>query len=344
MKSILLFSLGLFLMTSCGTSSFDKQKYTSLRKVDESSRGTHMLSPIKPDVSAADKNQDGGANEDLIKMGIENNTLFILQQKDGYYKCNDIKYDGVYKTISTRLEKIELSDFQEYERIELKVNKGIEYNAVDSKIALTDLASSTYVKGEKKIIKTEETPTVNPNCQDVIYLKNGDSLLAKIDYTSKDNVYYYPCSGDQKTVLVKSKSEVARLYYHEGGDNLQKHSEVDNPSDHISKDETSCGDVIILNSGLEIQVRIIQIGNSGVSYKKNSGGRTFIKKKEYISKIKFSDGHEYEIKNDVSEQQNIESEKEKTKRAARGAGVVILAVLVGAILLFASLIALLNAF
>jgi len=304
-------------MSSCATSSFDKQKFISVGKLDNTSSTTE-LSPVKPDVSAADRNQDGGPNEDLIKMGIENNTLFILHQDNGYYRCNDLEYDGVYKTISTRLEKIELSDFQELERIELEVKKGIEYNAVVSKIDLIDLESSTYVKGEKTAIETSEEPKTNVNCKDIIYLKNGDSLMVKIDYTSKENVYYYSCSEDEKTVHVKSKSEITNLYFQDESDNFLMKSDNFVPADHITKDESTCGDLMILKSGTEIPVRIIEIRDTEIEYKKcnDKMNRTFVKKLDYISSIKFADGHEYEIKPNKLKTKQRNKEKKRQQKIA----------------------------
>jgi hypothetical protein len=333
MNRLTLFSLMIFLLSSCGTASFNKQKFTSLKKLKQSESTSHQLSPVTSEKSAADKNQDGEPNEDLIKMGIENNTLFILKQKDGYYKCNNITYDGIYKSISADLEKVDKADFQNFERIELQVVSGIEFNAIKSTISLKDLTASNYVKGEKKTTKTEEKQM--QNCQDIIYLKNGDSLLARVDYTSKENVYYYPCAEEKKNVLIKSKSEVARIQYHDGGPIVQDKPQKESPSNHISKDESSCGDLMILNSGLEIPVRIIQIRSGEISYKKCSDGlnRTFIKKKKYISKVKFSDGYEYEIKNSSEEHMLIEYDKQKQKNGARAVGMVILGMVLGVILL-----------
>lgn len=79
---------------------------------------------------------------------------------------------------------------------------------------------------------------------------------------------------------------------------------------------------MILNSGLEIPVRIIQINSYEVVYQKCSDvlNRKFRKNKKFISTIKFADGHEVKF-NEYKETQEESEKRKKGTKAAAGLGV-----------------------
>ena len=199
----------------------------------------------------------------------------------------------------------------------LKIAKHVEAKKAESKnvsseilnIQSSDTQGPLYASAQKinkrEIIKMPIKPIklINDNCGDVISLKNGKEIIGRIFLVNSKTISYKPCSNLNGPLLEINPEDVFRIKYTNRsnvvfGESLVKKKELEIVSDSLKQSNepdfltNTCGDIITLRDGTDIEARVIEIGSKAIKYKRcnNIEGPTIVVNIETVFMIKYANG------------------------------------------------------
>lgn len=175
---------------------------------------------------------------------------------------------------------------------------------------------TTKVEEEKVSDKNiEEDPKNQGTCADTLLLHTEKRVIVNVLDVNKERIRFSYCADSLNAIYERPTTSVKEIMYSDGRVEEIRRNEkekkepvfesavykkkyvFDHDPSHLSNGSSNCIDEMHLKSGQIIKVRVIQVTEKEVKYKKCDDvlGRKFVKQGKYISKIKYADGFEEEI-------------------------------------------------
>ena len=198
-------------------------------------------------------------------------------------------------------------------------------------------------------------------CGDTMLLRTDKKVIVQVIDIDEERIRFSYCSDSSGSLYERPTNSVKTIFYSDGSVDeigkriseegfevrdppvLQEKYVFDHDPSHLSKGSSNCIDEMHLKNGQMLKVKVVEVNTRGVKYKKCDDplGRKFEKQSKYISKIKYADGFEEEIRE--PHMYDSESELSTGAKVGRVIGFTVLGIvglfLLGLIII---LIALLN--
>ena len=146
-----------------------------------------------------------------------------------------------------------------------------------------------------------DTTEIPAGC-DLITLRNGDEIQVKIVSVSRSKVRYTKCNAKNKAIYTKSRFILEKINYSNGTEHILDSDEFYSEDGELIESHFSentnlteipegC-DLILFNSGEELEVIVEEVGDTKVKYKKcdKPNGPTYTKSRFILSKIHYANG------------------------------------------------------